>query len=238
VLVGIGVCAGWVFVSSVQAAPHSLAYFNEIGGGLRGGHAHLLHSNIDWGQDLLALDAWRQGVAGKTPVFLAYYGYFDPIDFGVDVQVAPFGPIKNHDAEFTHFVPGYYAISVNYIYGCEWGISNPNAYEVFRTLSPVARCGGSIYVFHLDEALIRKFAAASQRVNRPFAPDGGDRHQRERKTDLRLRPFNQPESSLRVGLEVEYEVLGGNAVVGGARFALEQVAALPAEQGIIAGTAI
>jgi len=39
--------------SALSVYPHQLAYFNEIAGGPQNGHGHLLHSNLDWGQDLL-----------------------------------------------------------------------------------------------------------------------------------------------------------------------------------------
>src|SRR6187401_2420887 len=54
------VCAalGATIVSSLRVYPHELAYFNAFAGGPESGHLHLLHSNLDWGQDLLYLDRW------------------------------------------------------------------------------------------------------------------------------------------------------------------------------------
>jgi 4-amino-4-deoxy-L-arabinose transferase-like glycosyltransferase len=49
----------WSICSSAFIYPHSLAYFNELAGGPQNGHRHLLHSNIDWGQDLLMLKIGR-----------------------------------------------------------------------------------------------------------------------------------------------------------------------------------
>jgi hypothetical protein len=43
----------WSVESSLWYYPHSLSYFNELVGGPKHGHEHLLDSNIDWGQDLL-----------------------------------------------------------------------------------------------------------------------------------------------------------------------------------------
>lgn len=42
--------------STLGVYPHQLAYFNEIAGGPLNGPRHLLGSNVDWGQGLLALD--------------------------------------------------------------------------------------------------------------------------------------------------------------------------------------
>lgn len=44
--------------STVRIYPHQLAYFNEASGGPRNGYRHLLHSNIDWGQDLPLAERW------------------------------------------------------------------------------------------------------------------------------------------------------------------------------------
>ena len=45
----------WLVASAVRATPDQLAYFNELAGGSEGGDAVLLDSNLDWGQDELAL---------------------------------------------------------------------------------------------------------------------------------------------------------------------------------------
>lgn len=50
----------WSAASSLTAYPQCLGYFNELAGGPRGGHAYLIHSNIDWGQDLLNLKSWMK----------------------------------------------------------------------------------------------------------------------------------------------------------------------------------
>ncbi len=41
--------------------PHQLAYFNELSGGPGQGYRHLVHSNLDWGQDLLLVRKWGIG---------------------------------------------------------------------------------------------------------------------------------------------------------------------------------
>ena len=48
----------WSAASSLWVYPHSLAYFNEVVGGPRGGNAHLQGSNVEWGEDLLYLKRW------------------------------------------------------------------------------------------------------------------------------------------------------------------------------------
>ena len=51
-------CVLWSTVSSLSFYPHSMSYFNEAVGGPENGHAYLVDSNIDWGQDLFFLKRW------------------------------------------------------------------------------------------------------------------------------------------------------------------------------------
>lgn len=51
--------------STLSVYPHQLAYFNEVSGGPENGYKHLLHSNGDWGQDLLFVREWL--VAHQIP---------------------------------------------------------------------------------------------------------------------------------------------------------------------------
>jgi hypothetical protein len=74
VLVGIG----WNHVRCVWVHPDHLAYFNEAVGGPRNGYRHLIDSNLDWGQDLLALESWLARNRPGEPVHLAYFGNVDP----------------------------------------------------------------------------------------------------------------------------------------------------------------
>jgi hypothetical protein len=61
VLAGLSAAAlVWSIGSSLWVYPHSLSYFNELVGGPMGGPEHLIHSNVDWGQDLLFLKGWLE----------------------------------------------------------------------------------------------------------------------------------------------------------------------------------
>ena len=50
-------CALWMAAASVAAHPGYLSSFNEIAGGSKSGWMYLADSNLDWGQDVRALDA-------------------------------------------------------------------------------------------------------------------------------------------------------------------------------------
>jgi hypothetical protein len=153
----------WIAISSAVAAPASLSYFNELAGGMRSGALHLLHSNIDWGQDLVALKQWIEDHPQATPVYLAYYGYYDPRTYGVAALESPQGPFWGDRPRDWSFQPGWYAVSLNYVYGTAWRLQNPHAYQPLRFQTPAAWCGGSIPVYKVDEALARQLTEAVMR---------------------------------------------------------------------------
>ena len=89
--------------------PHSLSYFNEIAGGPLGGAEHLLHSNLDWGQDLVQLKAWLDDHPQARPLTLVYYGYFNPCYAGID-YISPGWAHAPPDGSTRAPAPGWYAL--------------------------------------------------------------------------------------------------------------------------------
>jgi hypothetical protein len=69
--------------STLSVYPHELAYFNELAGGPRNGHKHLLHSNLDWGQDLLRAAEWQRQHPSKIPEFYLVQCSYDPRTVGI-----------------------------------------------------------------------------------------------------------------------------------------------------------
>jgi 4-amino-4-deoxy-L-arabinose transferase-like glycosyltransferase len=140
----------WSFASSLWIYPHSLSYFNEAVGGPMGGHAHLLNSNIDWGQDLLYLKRWIDGHPEAKRIALAYSlpgPLLDPKDLGLEYTLPPSGP-QSTPGDWpivtwaTGPLPGWYALCVNRIR--DWD----NQYAYFLRFKPVATAGYSIYIYH------------------------------------------------------------------------------------------
>jgi hypothetical protein len=154
-------CTLWLVVSSASVAPHSLSYFNELAGGPRNGSAHLLHSNVDWGQGLIALDHWMKQHPERRPMFLAYHGFYSPTDWGLDVQPPPQGPFWDERPHDRSFRPGWYAISVNYLRGAEWRLDNRDAYRPLLDHEPSAWCGGAIAMYQVDEQLAAELTKAA-----------------------------------------------------------------------------
>lgn len=70
-------------VSTLSVYPHELAYFNELAGGPANGQAHLLHSNLDWGQDLLRAAEWQKKNVPNTQMFFLLKSSFDPRVLGI-----------------------------------------------------------------------------------------------------------------------------------------------------------
>jgi 4-amino-4-deoxy-L-arabinose transferase-like glycosyltransferase len=171
------VCIGgaalvWSVASSLSVYPHSISYFNELAGGPRGGHNHLLHSNIDWGQDLLYLKAWYDEHPEARPFNLAYYGYTDPRIAGIEFTLPPQQPVGDGQpavAAGTTYVPqpGWYAISVQALRGMPCIVVDKTGklktlpqrcYTYFQRFEPIATAGYSIYIYHIteEEAAARK----------------------------------------------------------------------------------
>jgi hypothetical protein len=85
-------CLVWTTASSLWHFPHSLSYFHEFAGGPDNGAAHLIDSNLDWGQDLFFLKKWCDEHPEARPLYLAYFGGFDPKAAGIDYQPFSKGP--------------------------------------------------------------------------------------------------------------------------------------------------
>jgi 4-amino-4-deoxy-L-arabinose transferase-like glycosyltransferase len=155
-----GLALTWSVASSLWVYPHSLSYFNELAGGPTGGHAHLLGSNLEWGQDLLYLRRWLAKHPEARPLHFAYYlrHLVDPEIAGIEYKVPRPGPgakryasrdpKKRPNPNRVGPLPGWCAVSVN-------KLRSPSRwYDYFLHFEPVAMAGYSIYIYHiaLDEA--------------------------------------------------------------------------------------
>ena len=141
--------AVWLIGSVISIYPDYLAFFNEAVGGAKNGHKILVDSNLDWGQDLKGLKIWmEQNRVDK--IQLAYFGTANPQYYGIEADYLP-GTLfsqsgkkldLNHRA--THI-----AISATYLMG--YNLVNRDAYAVFRSQTPVAVIGHSIWVYKLQQ---------------------------------------------------------------------------------------
>lgn len=140
--------------SSLAVWPHSLSYFNESAGGPKNGHRYLLDANIDWGQDLLYFQEWVEAHPESRPLYFSYFGFVDPKTAGLDFKPVPSQSTAQDELASSESVngplPGWHAVSINELYGYKHLGGETDRYAYLRRLSPVARCGYSILIFHLS----------------------------------------------------------------------------------------
>lgn len=147
------IAVGYTAVIVAMNHPHHLGFFNPASGGPAHGHAWLLDSNIDWGQDLyrvrgvtdaLLKNAGGSPAAASAPIGLLYFGHADPALYDIKYRLVPPFPVK-----------GVLAVSVNFLLGQEYVVTDTDGkvYQVkaehlkwLRDKKPIARVG-SIWIF-------------------------------------------------------------------------------------------
>jgi len=131
------VLLAWFAVSSLVLVPRSYAYFSEAVGGWRQGHRYLNASNLDWGQDLLAIRKWTRDNPDKRPVHLLYSP--SQLDFrrlGIDATIAEGrvsddGPIED----------GWWIVSIDRL------LTPPNSW--FLEQNPTERLSVSTTIYQI-----------------------------------------------------------------------------------------
>jgi 4-amino-4-deoxy-L-arabinose transferase-like glycosyltransferase len=147
----------WLLATSAACHPRYLSYFNEVGGGPRQGWLYLADSNVDWGQDFVALaDALPElGLREVT------YDISTDRRLAVPGVLAVWNPPKSHQVPDEtpagrrlygndgHYIPVYtrhVAVSATRLLGLY--TQNDMSWLLGRRL--VARVGDSIFVFDMD----------------------------------------------------------------------------------------
>jgi hypothetical protein len=143
----------WLVVDVLSIGPNHLAYFNQLAGDRSRDYELLVDSNIDWGQDLIALREWMKGNQIDR-VNLAYFGSARPSAYAMSVNLLPGFSLNDYGPEIDGFTayalkPGWYAISVSslqlgLLYS-RWGI-----YVPFHAREPDTRVGRSFLIYHVD----------------------------------------------------------------------------------------
>jgi hypothetical protein len=137
--------------SALVIYPHQLCYFNEFSGGPRNGHRHLVHSNLDWGQDLLFLREWSEANPNARPLHIYSLAVYVPDHLGI--QTLPLRQEENRaDA------PWWCAVGVTELQRC--GVLCPvrwDAEPAFESCAKlpshselIGRSGYSICIFRVD----------------------------------------------------------------------------------------
>ncbi|WP_420644328.1 ArnT family glycosyltransferase [Candidatus Leptofilum sp.] len=143
----------WLAVQAVFIWPNYIPFFNLLAGGSDQSWRWLSDSNIDWGQDLLALARWQQQTGEQ--VKLSYFGTAHPSAYGIDFEPMPMwapapeaAPPGRQLYDPQNPAAGIYALSVTSLHGVVLG-EQRDAFAWFREQEPIARLGGSIFVYQV-----------------------------------------------------------------------------------------
>jgi hypothetical protein len=141
--------------SSLAAFPHSLSYFNELAGGPLHGPDYLLDANIDWGQDLLNLKRWYDAHPEARPLYIQYFGFPPNAPQNAGIQFREMPRIQSNDpssdvGNAPNVPHGWYAISVNKLYGYKHAGSEEPWYSYLLQENPIAMAGYSIRIYRLS----------------------------------------------------------------------------------------
>jgi hypothetical protein len=133
--------------------PHYLSYFNLAVGGPANGSRVLIDSNIDWGQDLKRLKAWKDE-KGVDEIKLSWFGTADPAYYGIDYEPLPGLPRHFElwwDVPFDPGdpEPGVYAISASNLW--ELPLTDKVVFPWFRAREPDDRIGYSIFIYDVGQ---------------------------------------------------------------------------------------
>jgi hypothetical protein len=140
----------WYAVGAATIFPHNLAYFNELAGGPENGYNWLVDSNLDWGQNLKELKAWlAERARGISRVYLSQFSPARPDVYGLEVTQLPPSPRAAPFARFNP-APGWYAIGATTLQGVY--TPDVNTFAYFRAMTPAARIGHALFVYHVAES--------------------------------------------------------------------------------------
>lgn len=146
----------WLAASSCLVSPHHLSYFNESIGGPSQGHRYLIDSNLDWGQDFLALKDWLDENRPAPPIHIAAFHLWNVGNLGITYELPP--PFVSGDAT-SGPTAGFHAVSVSFVMGTAfWAYDGQGrlrfipqgGYAYFQRFQPIGRIGHSIWLFSIS----------------------------------------------------------------------------------------
>jgi len=144
-------CVAWNVAEAGWISPYQLAYFNELVGGPRNGHLHLLDSNLDWGQSSKALRRYLE-TENLPLIYCAYSGNSDPWYYGLRYQYAPgSGNLENAKQRPVRVPDGLpreiLAVSAMVLHSVQF--SDTEVWAPLRLQRPIAMPGYSFLVFDI-----------------------------------------------------------------------------------------
>ena len=133
-----------VVVESLLVYPNSISFFNAVAGGPEHGWQHLLGSSLDWGQDVLGLRRWQERQPQQPSLKMALASYVEPEDVGIKGKIIQQNSLFTRDCEPSDITAGWYAISVNHLYG------RKVLFSFFRSITPEVSIGYTTRIYHLS----------------------------------------------------------------------------------------
>lgn len=163
--IGFVVLAVWYGASTILVYPSYLAYFNEIAGGPAHADRYFSDSSVDWGQDLKRLKSYVVDHPEIKHIAVDYFGGGDVAYYfcgrrydeaghlvatpdGYDCSHSVYEPWHAGNGEYTG---QYIAVSEAYLESDRYfSVAEHNpGYGYLRARQPIAKIGGSIYVYKL-----------------------------------------------------------------------------------------
>lgn len=144
----------WLVTSNGLIYPHYLAYFNELVGP-RNGHKVLVDSNVDWGQDLPALERYV-AEHDLESVYLSWFGESRPAQYDIPHRFIPSKPDELSDIHTRVYHPDYpppgdYAISATNLQALLF--DDKHLFGYFLEREPAAQPGYSMMIYEVPRLL-------------------------------------------------------------------------------------
>ena len=154
---GLAAALVWLLAANGLIYPHYLAYFNEL---VRpqNGYKVLVDSNLDWGQDLPALEAYV-AQHDLDSIYLSWFGESRPAQYDIPHRFIPSKPDELSDVHTRVYHPDYpppgsYAISATNLQGLLF--EDKNLFEFFLAREPEDQPGYSILTYEVPRLLDRE----------------------------------------------------------------------------------
>jgi hypothetical protein len=132
--------------------PFSLTYFNELAGGPRHGHWHLIDANVEWGHLVYDVRRWLDAHPEARPVRLTIRNSVPPelVDLPVDRVPRREGlpgtdPPRPATFDEPSKLAGWHIISLDDLH------SRTGSYDHLLHCEPVDHIGYGVVVFHLTQ---------------------------------------------------------------------------------------
>ncbi len=136
--------------SSARAFPLYLPYANEAWGGAANTWRYLSDSNVDWGQQLLQVDAWVRANGAGNDCHFAYFvtPFLQPSDYGIPCALLPtFDSSDQVNIDIAPTVSGTLLVSQGDLNGFEFGTRVRNPYQPLVGRTPDAVIDDGVFVF-------------------------------------------------------------------------------------------